>query len=398
MKDHGNVLIHVTGADHPGILYELTSVFSKWEVGILDVQQTTSLRQLSLSLLLGVPYKNSLQILGEITQTIRKESLSVDITILAEKTSLRDMDFKIFALTMLSNKIETEWFHALVGILSKYCINIERMNQLAQGKLQCIEFVIALNEKNLKKIDKISGELFQIAIREGFSLAIQPENLFRHSKRLIVMDIDSTLIKQEVVDELAESVGMKDKVSEITLRTMEGQLSFRESLEKRVSLLKGLSVSSLEKVKDKIQLTPGAESLISCLKKLGFKIGVISGGFTYFSAYLKESLKLDYHFANELEIVDGLLTGRLKGEIIDRAKKSVILKQLAEREKISLNQTIAIGDGVNDLDMLATAGLGIAFNAKQKVIEEAKAFLRFPDLASVLFLLGVSERELSEMS
>ena len=211
------------------------------------------------------------------------------------------------------------------------------------------------------------------------------------------MDIDSTLIKQEVIDELAEIAGLKDGVSQITLKAMEGQLSFRESLEQRVSLLKGLHVRSLEKVKKKITLTPGAESLISCLKKMGFKIGVVSGGFTYFSSYLKERLDLDYHFANEIEIAGDHLTGNLVGEIIDRNKKSEILKYLAKKENISLSQTVAIGDGANDLDMLSVAGLGIAFNAKRKVLQEAKAFLRLPNLASVLFLLGVSEKELDEM-
>ena len=397
-SSHGRILIHVTGNDYPGILAKLTWLFENKEVSILDVQQTTSLRQLSLSLLLEISNQSSLEILGGIHQIIKEGKLDIDITVLTQEDMVRKESSRKYALTVLSPRIKTSYFNSLVQIIAKHNINIERMNQLAQGKLQCIELVISLEDAAFRKFDQISRLLFQEALRQGFDLAIQPESLFRRSKRLIVMDMDSTLIQQEVIDELADMANVKEKVASITRDAMQGKLNFTKALHKRVALLKGLTLEDMEKVKTKIVFTSGAETLVTFLKKLGFKIGVISGGFTYFTSFIKNKLNLDYDFANELEIKQGKLTGDLKGDIIDRAKKAVILKELAAQEKISLDQTVAIGDGANDIDMLSTAGLGIAFNAKPKVREEAKAFLSLPDLASVLFLLGVSEQELLELS
>ena len=386
----------MTGEDYPGILARLTDLFEKNGVHILDVQQTTSLKRLSLSLLLGIPTKFALNILREINQLIDKEKLDIHTTILEKEHSLRKAPEHKFALTILSERIQTSHFNSLVQIIARNNINIEKMNQLAEGKLQCIELIISMNEAIFSRFDTISRSLFQKALQQGFDLAIQPENFLRSSQRLIVMDMDSTLIQQEVINELAEIARVGAQVTSITKDTMEGKLDFRKSLYERVALLQGLPEESLRQVKDQIRFTSGAELLISFLKKMGFKIGIISGGFTYFASFIQKKLDLDYSFANELEIKKGKLTGKIMGKVIGREEKADILKNLASREKISLDQTIAIGDGSNDLDMLSSAGLGIAFNAKPKVREEAKAFLSLPDLSSVLFLLGISEQDIRE--
>ena len=390
------VLIHVTGLDYPGILARLTCLFEAQQVVILDVQQTTSLKQLSLSLLLGIPTNFALEILRDIHQIIREEKLTIDMNILDvdKEENFRRESKRKFALTILSERIKTNYFNSLVQIIAKHAMNIERMNQLADGKLQCIELIISMHENIFHHFDTISRSFFKEALKQGFDLAIQPENFLRNSKRLIVMDMDSTLIQQEVIDELAGIVNMKDKVASITKKAMEGELDFNKSLKERVGLLKGLKEKDLEIVKNNITFTSGADLLISFLKKMGFKIAVISGGFTYFTSFVHKKLGLDYNFGNELEIKEGTLTGNLIGEMVDRKKKAEILKKLVVQEQINLDQTVAIGDGANDLDMLSTAGLGIAFNAKLKVREKTKAFLSLPDLASVLFLLGVSEEEI----
>ncbi len=396
MEKISKVLIHVTGSDYPGILAKLTSLFEIKEVAILDVQQTTSLKQLSLSLLLGIPINSALEILRKIHQIIREGRLMIDMNILDEGENFRREPLRKFALTILSERIKTSYFNSLVQIIAKYTMNIERMNQLANGKLQCIELIISMHENVFQNFDATSRFFFQKALEHGFDLAIQPENFLRNSKRLIVMDMDSTLIQQEVIDELADIAHVKDKVASITKKAMEGELDFNKSLKERVRLLKGLEEKDLENVKNNITFTSGADLLVSFSKKMGFKIGVISGGFTYFTSFVHEKLDLDYNFGNKLEVKEGKLTGNIIGEVVDRKKKAEILKNLAAQEKINLEQTVAIGDGANDLDMLSTAGLGIAFNAKLKVREKTKAFLSLPDLASVLFLLGVSEEEILE--
>lgn len=391
-----NVLLHITGQDCPGILARLTQIMQNRKIAFLDVQQTTSLGQLSLSLLVNVPEHIGLNVLKELTHEIRSMKLSLDYYILPDIPEVNRESGKSFALTVLSPKISMTAFNSIAKTLGEHGINIERMNRLAQGNLEAIEFILSV-DNTYSDFGKLKRLLFKVAFENNFDLAVQPENLYRRSKRLIVMDMDSTLIQQEVIDELADEAGKKEEVSRITEEAMQGKIDFKESLKKRVLLLKGLPDSVLANVLKRIKLTPGADMLVSILKKMGFKIAVISGGFTYFTDYFKETLGLDYSFANQLEIVDGVLTGQVVGEIIDRAGKATLLKRLASEDKILLDQTVAIGDGANDLDMLEAAGLGIAFNAKPTVRDKAGAFISQPSLDSVLYLLGVSQKELSQM-
>lgn len=391
-----NVLLHITGQDYPGILARLTGILQNWKITFIDVQQTTSLGQLSLSLLVNIPEHVGLNVLKEISYETRNMKLSLDYYILQDNPEVNRNTGKSFALTVLAPRISMSAFNSIAQTLGSHGINIERMNRLAQGNLEAIEFILSV-DNTYSDFGKLKRLLFKVAFENNFDLAVQPENLFRRSKRLIVMDMDSTLIQQEVIDEIAAECGKKEEVSKITLEAMQGQLDFCESLKKRVALLEGLSEDVLFKVLQRIELTPGADVLINILKKMGFKIAVISGGFTYFTDYFKEKLGLDYSFANTLEIINGKLTGKVIGEIIDRAGKAAILRKLAGEDKILMDQTVAIGDGANDLDMLEAAGLGIAFNAKPTVRDKAGAFISQPSLDSVLYLLGVSQKELTQM-
>lgn len=391
-----NVLLHITGPDYPGILGNLTNVLNQWKVILKDVQQTTSLGQLSLSILIEVPVHAGLGMLKDLTSEIKKMELNFDFHVMEDKPEQQVPKGKSFALTVMSSQITTASFNSIAQCLGRHLINIERMNKLAQGNIEAIEFILSVSQQ-YAELGTLKRLLFKVAYEHNFDLAIQPENLYRRSKRLIVMDMDSTLIQQEVIDELAAEANVKEKVSVITESAMRGELDFEQSLRQRVQLLAGLDESVLQTVRDRLQLTSGAELLVSILKKMGFKIAIISGGFTYFTEHLRNLLGLDYSFANELEIIDGKITGNIKGEIVDRAGKAKILKQLALKEQIPVDQTVAVGDGANDLDMLEVAGLGIAFNAKPTVRDKARAFISQPGLDSVLYLLGVSQKELKEM-
>lgn len=242
-------------------------------------------------------------------------------------------------------------------------------------------------------VQDMTRKLLSISSDFGVDIAVQKENIFRRSKRLVVMDMDSTLIQVEVIDELAKSAGHGEEVSGITSKAMNGELSFNESLNKRVELLRGLDENVLDEIYHNIPFTPGAKKLVKILKKLGYKTAVISGGFTFFTDRLKNELGLDYAFANKLEIKDGKLTGKVLGEIINGEYKAKILEDIADKEDISLDQVVAIGDGANDLLMLDKAGLGIAFNAHKTVREKADYNISQENLDSIIYLLGISEKE-----
>jgi len=274
--------------------------------------------------------------------------------------------------------------------------NIEKISKLAWGKLNCLEIIAGSNAP--VPLKELTGYFVPISHESGVDIAVQRENLFRKSKRLVVMDMDSTLIQVEVIDELAACAGIGDKVRSITERAMNGEMDFSQSLRERVALLEGLDEKALDEVYRSLPLTSGAESLIKILKRLGYKTAIISGGFDYFTDRLKEHLGLDYAFSNRLEIKDGKLTGRVVGDIIDGARKAAILEEIAKGEGFLLDQVIAIGDGANDLPMLGRAGLGIAFNAKKTVREAANYSISQKSLDSILYLLGINEKELKELT
>jgi phosphoserine phosphatase len=397
--DNKMVLITLIGPDRPGILAAVTGCIAAGGARIRDIEQSVTHTLMLLSLLIDFSTGES-----------DRKPLIKDLLFLAKELGLQ-LDFEVveaedyqrlqsarygYVLTMLGGRVEAGPLHEVATLLAAYRINIERINKLTRGQLRCVEFFINVpRDTDLKgmtrQLLKAGGEL-------GVDIAVQKESLYRRAKRLVVMDMDSTLIQIEVIDELARLAGVGDRVAAITHRAMNGELDFSQALRERVALLEGLSADALEQVYRDLPFTPGARNLVTILRRLGFKTAVISGGFDFFTDRLKAGLGLDYAFANALEIVDGKVTGRVAGPIVDGQRKAELLEEIADREGIALSQVIAIGDGANDLPMLGKAGLGIAFNAKARVREQADYHISQGSLDSILYLLGISEWEMAELS
>ncbi len=397
-NNYEKLLVHVTGMDVVGILTKVTHLLSKWDISLLDIQQTITLQNLSLSLLLSLNREAIIPIKKQLEELSVNLHLNIEVSLLDNTRDLYLSEHcNTFAITMITDHMSIQKYHLMVEQITNNAINIMQMKQLAYGVLQCVELIVQIPSGGTDILKRMSKQLFFLATALDIDISIQPENLFRHSKRLVIMDMDSTLIQQEVIDELAKEAGVQEQVKKITREAMLGNIDFKTSLKKRVMLLKGLPKKKLDVVKRKIQLTPGAESLISLLQYLGYKTAIISGGFGYFTRYWHKKLGLDYSFANILEIDQGVLTGNLLGDIVDSQRKADLLYQISQKEKIPLGQTVAIGDGANDIPMLTMAGLGIAFNAKPIVKENAKAFLTSSRLDTVLLFLGISQKEVEKI-
>ena len=303
-----------------------------------------------------------------------------------------------YIITLLARKITSDQIARVTSVISSHGLNIQGINRLSgripMGKLPaqskaCVEFSA---RGSLPAAAEFRRELLEVAGALDVDLAYQQDNMYRRNRRLVVFDMDSTLIEAEVIDELAKVAGVGDEVSAITERAMRGEIDFSESFRKRVALLCGLKESALRRVADELKITEGAEHLISTLRALGFKTAILSGGFTYFARHLQERLGMDYVYANELDIDDGLVTGKVSGAIVDGARKAELLRQLAREEGIDLQQVIAVGDGANDLPMLSIAGLGIAFRAKPLVKKTAEQSISTLGLDAILYLLGISDK------
>lgn len=394
------LLLTARGRDIPGITAKLTALIAgDKKARLLDIEQTVVHKKLLLSILLAFPGRD-----GDKTPLLKNllfaaKHLGVDLTfevfdskLLGEETPRHQ-----YVITCLGPEISARPISQIAAALAKRGVNIDKISKLALNHISALE-LIAHAKKPLDP-RQLSKELLSLSGSIGIDIAIQKHDLLRRAKRLVVMDMDSTLIESEVIDELAKGRGTYKKVSAITHKAMNGRLNFRQSLLRRVGLLKGLSLNDLEKVYARLRLTPGADKLLKVLKKLGFKIALVSGGFTYFTEALKRDLGFDYAFANQLEIKNGRLTGRLVGPIVDAARKALILETLIQGENLSVDQTIAIGDGANDIQMLMKAGLGIAFNAKPVVQKRAHTSIsKHPRLDSILYLLGISEREIASVA
>jgi len=301
-----------------------------------------------------------------------------------------------FVVTVIAEEIQAQLVAELTKAIALTGTNIDSIRKLSSGGLSTIELICSSAAR--LNIAGISEKLMAVAANfAGADIAIQKENLYRRSKRLVVFDMDSTLIQGEVIDELAELLGKKAEVSALTKRAMEGEMDFQESIIRRVSLLKGLSRKDLDTVYSAIKYTPGAERLVKVLKRLGYKIAIISGGFTYFVERLKNELGVHYAYANSLEMDGDTLTGRLQGLIVDGRRKADLLELLAQQEGILLDQVIAIGDGANDMQMLKKAGLGIAFNAKPFTKAMVGTSITHKSMESILYLLGITDTDIAEM-
>ena len=400
------ILINITGKDKPGLTYSLTQILAQYEITILDIGQAVIHDYLSLGMLIEIPSRHS------------SSSILKDLVFQAHKLGIQiqfsPIDLENYAgwmaknghekliITLLGRTLTAEQLSGVTAVVAESRLNIDIITNLSgsiplnQPELHpraCIKLTIS---GKLDDPDQLRRQLLEISEKTGIDISFHVDNIYRHARKLIVFDMDSTLIQCEVIDELAKHAGVGDQVARITESAMNGEIDFKESFTRRVALLKGLDESVLAEVAKTLELTEGAERVVSTLKKLGFKIGIISGGFDYFGKYLQSKLGLDYVFTNGLEIKDGKITGNVAGEIIDGPRKAEILRTIAVVENISLQQTIAVGDGSNDLPMISIAGLGIAFHAKPIVKQKAKQSISSVGLDGLLYLMGISEREIGQ--
>ena len=384
-------LILLSGVDKPGITASLFETLSAFAITVLDIEQVVIKDRLILTVLIALNPAHESAIAADLDSCAA--SLDVDIATLFSYEAKLAISTKanLVHVVILSKKISPAAIAELAAAINQSGANIERVTRLASTPVTAIEFVLSGAKQEI-----LSQTLSPIAASNGVDIAVQPGGVQRHARKLVQLDVDSTLIQQEVIELLAAKAGVADQVIAITDQAMRGELDFEQSLRARVALLKGLPVSAITEVQAQILLTPGARTLISTLHKLGHTVAVVSGGFIDVIAPLLKELDIKYFKANTLGIENGLLTGEVTGAVIDRAAKAAALREFAALESISMEQTIAIGDGANDLDMIVAAGLGIAFNAKPAVKAAADSSISEPYLGSVLYLLGISNEEIEQ--
>lgn len=397
------VLINITGVDRPGLTAAITGVLAQGDVNILDIGQAVIHDTLSFGILVEIPdSEQGKSVLKDILFKGYELDQQVRFTPVSEEDYQQwvgNQGKKRHIVTLLTRKVTAGQLQAVSSITAKYGLNIDHIDRLSgrmpldtpadKGK-GCIEFSVRGEAADPQAL---RAEFLSVAQELNVDIAFQEDSLFRRNRRLAVFDMDSTLIEAEVIDELAKAAGVGEQVSEITERAMAGELDFRASFKERLALLKGLDVSVLDSIGASLRLTEGAETLFAELKRLGYKTAILSGGFTYFAKQLQAKLGIDYVFANELEVVDGKCTGVAIEPIVDAQRKADLLKELAHKEGLRLEQTIAVGDGANDLPMLAIAGLGVAFRAKPLVKQSAKQAISTLGLDGVLYLLGFRDRD-----
>lgn len=383
------IRVTFTGADRPGLTAELSRVLADEQAELIDVEQVVSQCRFNLNFLIALPSDKAERARFQLAVLRKAEALGLHVDIADAPGLQAAHPTPLWALTVLKNPIDVRLMADLARTAYESGFNIERIQRLSQRALSSVELLLSSRDESEERT--LQKGLLALKARHACDLALQRESLTRRNKRLIVMDMDSTLIQQEVIDEIADVLNVKDKVSAITERAMNGELDFDQSLRERVRLLKGTPEAALAGVLSRIKLTEGAEDLVRVLKRLGYRTAVISGGFMEIVEPIQKRLGLDYAFANQLEVKEGLLTGEVLGTIVNRKRKAELLTQIAEKEHIELDQVIAVGDGANDLDMLHRAGLGIAFNAKRTVQEQAKTSLNQPSLTAILYLLGLRD-------
>lgn len=378
-------LILVSGEDRPGITESLMKTLSQFSVSIIDIEQLVIRDRLLLTVLISLDEAHAEAIATDLSAL--QEQIGLDIAIDFTQQDSAKISGETLRVVVVGNAIKPSGLAAVASQIAKLGGNISAIRRTAIEPLISIELELSIPNNSLKDVQ---GALATIAIENKIDLAVEPGGLQRKSKRIVMLDMDSTLIEQEVINLLGQSAGQSNEIAQITEKAMAGDLDFKSALIKRVALLKGLDQESLHRVRDQITLTKGAKKLIEELHHQGHKVGVVSGGFIEVIEPILKSLKIDFYRANKLKIEKGVLTGEIDGPIIDSHAKRIALEDFATQEGISLEQTVAIGDGANDLEMIKAAGLGIAFNAKPKVAAAADTTISNQDLSTVLLLMGIS--------
>ncbi|TDI83698.1 MAG: phosphoserine phosphatase SerB [Caldithrix sp.] len=393
MPEKKFIVLTVFGNNQPYLIADVCSVVTDSKLNIVAVEQN-ALHGLFIMFMITEPVTKD-DPPGAAYLRLKEEakslSLEVNIDLVEPSDALRSVEKNLQVFTIIGRD-KVGILKAISTALANFRVNIERMHHLARGEFVALEMLVDASE--LRDLSVLRDVIQRTCDEFGFDTIIQPDTPFRQRRRLVVFDMDSTLIDGEIIDELAKAAKVGDKVSEITHRAMSGQMDFEAALKERVALLKGLPVSILEDVAADIQLTAGAYELISTLKAMGFKLALISGGFTFFTNRLKQQLGFDYTFANDLEIKDGKLTGRIKGRIIDREAKGKIVQELAQKEGLTREEIVAVGDGANDEIMLKNAGLGIAFNAQDLLKKVADGQLTYSNLLGLQYCLGATDRDI----
>lgn len=386
------VLITVTGPDKPGVSSVLFAVLSRQGVHLLDVEQVVIRGRLVLGVLVDV-FHDPEGVQEAVEQAMASVAMQVDVEVGADSTTSLVRGGSTHVLVVLGRPITARGFTDVARRLAELGVNIDAISRVADYPVTGLELRVSVPTDSNSSDAQLRAALAEVAATDGLDIAFERAGLARRAKRLVVFDVDSTLVRGEVIELLAARAGREVEVREITEAAMRGELDFAEALRRRVATLAGLPESVLADVAAELQLTSGARTTIRTLKRLGFRCGVVSGGFRRIIQRLVDELGLDFAAANELEVVDGTLTGRVSGPIVDRAAKADALRRFAAEAGVPLAQCVAIGDGANDIDMISAAGLGVAFNAKPALREVADTALSYPFLDAVLFVLGVTRAE-----
>ena len=398
------ILLTLSGSDKPGVTAGITTILAKYDVEVLDIGQAVIHNTLSLGLLLKVPLEAES---SPLLRDLLFKAHEMNMVPRFEPVTLEEYQSWVGAqgksrhiITLLARRISAEHIAKVTEVAARYDLNIDNISRLSgrvsideveeESSKACVEF--SVRDMSADEAE-VRATLLTLASELGVDIAFQRDDIYRRNRRLVVFDMDSTLIEAEVIDELAKEAGVGDQVSEITEAAMRGEIDFNESFKRRVALLEGLDESVLEGIAQRLKMTEGAEQLMSQLKRTGYKTAILSGGFTYFAKFLQKRLGFDYIHANELDIQDGKVTGKVVGTVVNGERKAELLREIAAKEGVSLEQTIAVGDGANDLPMLSIAGLGIAFRAKPLVRENAKQSISTLGLDGILYLIGFRDRD-----